>query len=188
MKPVPKRKEVDVALRGVVQAVRGTLTALNRQAGSVIAAGKYDQAMAMAEKGREIKAFNAEVEALRKRWKVVAKGSPGGSGPKKARNSKTPLWQYYQPILRALDELGGEASRAELERAVERLMADGFEAGDRDPMSGNRERWQIMIIRSRKPLKSEGWIEPGGGPVWCITVAGRKAAKTEIPKAKRSQM
>lgn len=188
MKPVPKRKEVDVALKGVVQAVRGALAALNRQAGSVIAAGKYEQAMAMAEKGREIKAFNAEVEALRKRWKAVAKGSPGGAGPKKARNSKTPLWQYYQPILRALDTLGGEANRADLEREVERLMADGFEVGDRDPMSGGRERWQIMILRSRKALKSEGWIEPGGGSVWRITSAGRKAAKAEIPKGKRGPM
>jgi hypothetical protein len=43
-------------------------------------------------------------------------------------------------------------------------------------MAKGRERWKVMIQRSRRHLVSEGWIEKDLSKNWKITTAGRKAA------------
>ncbi len=139
-----------------------------------MARGDYDGATRLAEKGREIQSFQAELEALQARWSEIRqKDTKTGSG----RKSRTPLWNYYKPILRALIELGGEAKRAEIEPLVERSMQDEFLPGDRETNARGRERWQVMVRRARRHLVEEGWIEGGQSQVWRITPRGRDAAK-----------
>lgn len=180
MKAVPKSRGVDQQFKSLTKAIGASLDALNQEAARFMAQGKYEQADAMAQKGREIQAFIGEVEGYRKHWRDLSKGSPRS----RAKGAKTPLWAYYQPILKALDELGGQARKHDFEPVVERLMASTFEASDHDRMSGGRERWQVMIARSRKHLTQEGWLDPKGGAVWRITSAGRKAAKADPSKTR----
>lgn len=180
MKPVPHGKDVDKAFTGVVKAVEHALAGLNQQAGRLMSQGQYDQAEALAGNGREIKAFIQEIEALRLRWQNLSKGN---KTPTKGKLPKTPLWSYYQPILLALEARGGEATRNQVMETVEKSMASSFQAGDHDLLSnGKFERWQIMIMRSRKHLIQEDWIEIGKKGVWCITSAGKKAAKAKLEK------
>jgi hypothetical protein len=180
MKPIPRGKEVDKAFSNVVKAVEQSLAELNQQAGRLMSQGQYDQAEVLAGRGREIKVFIQEIETFRSHWKALSQGS---QSPVVGKSSKTPLWSYYQPILRALEALGGEGTRNQVMPLVEKEMASLFQPGDRDPMSGGKyERWQVMIMWSRKHLIQEGWIEPGAKGMWCITHAGRKAAKAELEK------
>ena len=172
MKRIPHARDVGKAFQSVRAAVKHALNGLNQAAGQVMAKGDYAAAEALAAKGREIQQFQAEVGALHMRWRELSGGAPGS-----AKSPKTPLWAYYQPILKALSELGGEARRIDLEAPVERLMADRFQPGDRQQMAGGHERWQIMIRRVRKHLVAEGWIEEGSGSVWRITDAGRRGAE-----------
>lgn len=184
MSNVPKAGEVDRALKAVVRAVENSLTVLNGRAGKVMATGKYEKAQALAERGLQVKSFIQEVEGLRKRWRELRRGS---KATRKNKQEKTPLWAYYQPILRALDAVGGEAKRQTLMVEAEKQLASSFKDGDRDAMSGGRlERWQVMVLRSRKHLVQEGWIEPGTGTVWRITSAGRRAAKADLARTKKS--
>jgi hypothetical protein len=98
------------------------------------------------------------------------------------------LWAYYQPILRALESLGGEAKRTPLMEEVEKLMAAEFKKGDRDLLSNGRlQRWQVMVLHARKHMVQEGWLESGSGFLWRITSSGRRAAKAEAPRTKRSE-
>jgi hypothetical protein len=146
-----------------------------------MAKGDYDAAEALAGKGREVRQFLADVEELRKRWRVVraARGTV-------AKGQSTPLWEYCQPILRALVEAGGEATRSEIEPRVERLMAASLRPGDRSKRAGGRERWQFTIQRARKALVTEGWIEGDSGKVWRITSAGRRVAEGAVDGVRRT--
>jgi len=92
------------------------------------------------------------------------------------QSETTPLWGYYQPILRAIAAAGGECARSDIEVAFEKFSDGLLRPGDRRVLAGGRERWQVMIRRARKPLKTEGWIAPGAGTTWKITEAGRQTA------------
>ena len=172
MKKVPQAGAVARELRSVCAAIQKSLKGLNQAAGQRMAKGDYAAAEALAAKGREIRQFQGEVEALRTRWRGLS-----GTGQRAAKKSVTPLWSYYQPILKALAEAGGAASRSDLEPAVERLMSATFLPGDREPLGRGSERWQVLIRRARKHLIDEGWIESGSGKAWRITEAGRRAAE-----------
>jgi len=143
--------------------------------GQRMAKGDYATAELLVAKGKEIRQFESEVDALRKRWREVC-----GSGASK--KVVTPLWAYFQPILQALTSLGGEGRRDDLETQVERVMGASFQAGDREGSGRGRERWRSMVHRARKPIIAEGWIEARGGKMWRITDAGRRAAEKPIGK------
>lgn len=168
MKKIPHAQGVSRAIRSVRVAARKALKGLNLAAGQRMAKGDYVTAEALAAKGKELRQFQEEVDALRKRWREVSGG--GGAVAKKAA---TPLWTYYQPILQALAQAGGECPRSDLESRVERLMGASLKAGD---------RWQAMIRRARKPLVAEGWIEANTGKLWRITPSGRRAAEQPMSR------
>jgi len=174
MKRIPNAREVNRALRNLKAAVRATQKGVNRAAGKMMSKGDYPGGEAMAGKGREVKEFTASVEELRKRWQAVCKSGGGAGKAEKAK--RTPEWAYFQPILRALRDAGGEARAVELEQLLERSLVPTLLPGDREIVGGGRERWRHMVRRARKHLAAEGWIESGAGPTWCITASGRKAA------------
>jgi hypothetical protein len=175
VKRIPHAQGVAKALRSVRVAAQKALKGLNQAASQRMSKGDYSAAEGLAAKGKEIRQFQAEVEVVHKRWREVC--GAGGRGSKK---SVTPLWAYYQPILKAIVHLGGECRRTDLEAHVDRLMAESLQAGDREVMARGSERWQIMVRRSRKALVAEGWIENLTGPVWRITDPGRRAAEKPI--------
>ena len=128
----------------------------------------------LAAKGREIRQFQLQADELLRAWREVSgRGPKGGKAPK---SETTPLWGYYQPILRAIAAAGGECARSDIEVAFEKFSDGLLQPGDRRVLAGGRERWQVMIRRARKPLKTEGWIAPGAGTTWKITEAGRQTA------------
>lgn len=177
MKRVPQTNDVLAALREVRAAAQKALKGLNQTASQRMAKGDYATAELLVAKGKEIQQFQAEIDQLRKRWLEVSRiGTPSG------KKTATPLWMYYQPILQALVQAGGECRRAEVESRVEKLMGPTLQLSDRDAMAGGRERWQVMIQRARKALVAEGWIEDGTFLVWRITSAGRQAARRPAPK------
>ncbi len=170
---IPQAREVDRALRGVSKALKDSLRSLNEVAGQLMAKGDYEGAQSLAAKGRAMMEFQADLDALRKKWRELR-----GFGDDGRRiGNRTPQWQYYHPILQALVELGGEAPRSEIEPVVERLMARVLQAGDRALNARGHQRWQVMIRWARKHLVSEGWLEADRGRVWRITDAGREAAR-----------
>jgi hypothetical protein len=176
MKRVPHARGVAKSLRSVRSATQKALKELNLLASQRMAKGDYGAAEALAAKGKELREFQLELAALRKRWQEVS-----GSGGQ-AKATSTPLWTYYQPILQGLVQAGGECRRDQLETHVERLIGGSLQPGDRATMARGRERLRVMIRRARRPLVSEGWLEHGTGNFWRITEAGRKAAEQSPDK------
>ena len=173
MTRVPQTKGVVKALRQVREAAQRSLRALNQTASERMRKGDYAAAEGLAAKGKEIKAFFSDIETLKKRWSEIS-----GSGGHERKGAQTPLWLYYQPVLRAIVDKGGESVRPAIEESVEKIMRNTFQAKDRELLSRGRERWRVMVRRTRRWLVQEGWIEDTKGKRWIITEAGRKAAES----------
>lgn len=177
---IPEARKVTQALAEVDNSLKTCLEALNQNAAKLMARGNYGGALGLASMGEDIQIFRAEADALRKKWDRIG----GNDKENDEKHFVTPLESYYQPILRALIDFGGEARRSEIESRVGQLMKDRFEPGDYDPMSQGRSRWQLMIGRAHGFLVKEGWLERRAGRFWRITAAGREAATADASSAK----
>ena len=179
MKRLPHAREVDRAFRLLRTEVRTAFKALNGAAGQAMAKGDYGTAEGLAAKGREMLQFQEQLDGLLERWRGLR-----GESSSASKNASIPLWAYYQPVLRALVECGGEANLKEIESRVFAILRGELQVADHRTMAGGRERWQVMVHRSRKQLVTEGWLEPGSGAPWRITAAGRQAAlSSQQPEA-----
>jgi len=186
MKRIPHAREVAKAIRTLKASVKTAWKGVNRAAGKALAKGNYGAGEELAAGGRKVKEFLGSVDALDREWRGLSKGS--GAVVDKSATASLPQWEYYQPILQALVELGGDARRAQLEPIVERRLADRLQPSDRGVMSGGRERWRVMVNRSRRHLRTERWIMDAAGATWRITAEGRRAAQGEpSPRGPKSK-
>jgi len=175
MRRVPHARAVGKTLRAVRVAAQKALKGVNEMAGQQMAKGDYATAESLISKAKEIRLFQSDIDTVFQKWREVC--ATKKQKDTRGKQATTPLWQYYQPILRGLAQLDGECRRPELEERVLEIMADSFLPGDNLPMASGRERWRKMIQRARKHLVVEGWIEKNSGPIWKITEGGRRAAE-----------
>jgi Mrr N-terminal domain len=178
---IPHAKVVAKAIRSVRSAIQKSLEGVNQLAGQRMAKGDYQNAELLIAKAKELRQFQSEVDAVAQKWREVCATGKGKQSATK--QTTTPLWQYYQPILRSLIQLGGECRRPELETSVHDLMAAVLLPGDNSASASGQERWRKMIQRSRKHLIAEGWIEKQPGTIWRITESGRRAAEKSGSKS-----
>ena len=174
MTRIPQTKGVTKAIRQVRDAAQRSLKALNQAASQRMKKGDYAAAEALAAKGKEIKIFFSEIDSLRKRWTEIS-----GAQNREQTGAQTPLWVYYQPVLQAIVQNGGECLRTAVEDSVARIMKGTFQAKDNETLSRGRERWRVKVRRARKHLVQEGWLEDTKGKMWIITEAGRQAAEAK---------
>src|SRR5437016_13113262 len=106
---IPGKREVDTALRQTTREIKSALRQINQQAGRLVSRGDYDEAQSLVELGKQISQFASEVEALHAKWKDLREDE------NEKLIERTPLWKYYQPILKALVKLGGDSYVAEVE-------------------------------------------------------------------------
>lgn len=96
-----------------------------------------------------------------------------------SRGEKTPSKDYYQPILKALVDLGGRASVHEVLNRVERAMKPILKEKDREslPSNPNELRWVNTAKWARKDMTmmKPPLLKPNSPKtIWEITEAGRK--------------
>jgi hypothetical protein len=168
------RKKVENALKSAQKQVRQALNDVNRQAGKTVAKGDYTGAELLVEVAKKIQGFQVEVDALLVRWKAI---NSGNQDEKKEIGDITPLWKFYQPILKALIALGGEARRHAIEAHLESSFADKLLPGDLKPTRGGIPRWKVMIKRAGKPMLKEGFLDGGSVKTWRISREGRRIAQ-----------
>ncbi len=177
MTKVPGAGSVERALRNVRRELKGSLKQIHQLASKLLSRGNYVGAQTLVDVARLVNSFDVEVETLQERWRSLRGGRTSGG----AKGDKTPLWEYYRPILQALVSSNGRASTAELLTHLEPLVAKALKPEDLETMSNGRPRWQVMVRRARRPMKKEGFIEADGGKEWRITSTGRKAADGQTP-------
>ena len=165
-------KEVDHALAEVARRIKAAVKEFNQRAAVLVSRGRYASAEPVMETARSMRGFQDKMKVLRDEWRKLLRAAK----PQGEIRDKTPLWEYYKPILEALVDLGGEANRQDFEKRVEPILASQMKAGDSKIGTTGIERWRFMIGIARKPMIKEGFLEPGIGKIWKVTVAGRRAA------------
>ncbi len=173
MKRLPGNREVDRSLVALTRSIERTASQLNQRAAQLMTKGDYSSVEALLEAGKSIQGFHLKVESLRREWSTI---QPDVSTAAGTAVETTKLWEYYQPVLRAVAELGGASTRAEIEDHLSETLATVLKQGDFTQMAHGVPRWKVMVRRARRPLIREGFLEDGAGP-WRLTAAGLKAAE-----------
>lgn len=180
--------EVSSSLKTLRKRLDAVLKRSNEQAANIVRRGDYADAEGWVRVGTLLGEFKKKTLALREEWKVLCREATGkglpvaGKPKKKTRQSTSPAWEFYQPILKALVQVGGEARRPDVEPLVFQLMEGRLLPGDLEVAGGGRPHWQNSIRRARKPLIKEGWLsEDGSKGMWRITEKGKAAATRQRP-------
>ena len=155
MAQVPRSHEVVKAIRSLARQTRLATKQANQLAAKRLARGDYAGAQSLITAAQAISAFGDEVLRLNSRWKDIRSA---GKEPKTAKDSQTPLWEFYRPILQALAALGGEATRKGIEEKLEETLASSLKEGDLVTNAHGVPRWKVMVGRARKHMIAEGFV------------------------------
>ena len=113
-------------------------------------------------------------------WKAL--NSHRGLGPVKSGKSSsrgtgelTPAGALWKPILEAIVGSGGQASRPEVHKSVERKMKEQLKPGDWKSNLDGTTKWSKHVDYQRLAMVHEGLLadnSPRG--IWAITDKGRQ--------------
>jgi len=179
MKTIPGSEHVDQAIKTVERRVGNALVRTNRAAAKLLAQGDYAGSQSLVEIAQTIMGFQSDLAVLQNKWRSLTRTVKSKN---EAKEEITLLWEYYRPILATLEELGGTASRGEIEEGFDKSHADFLKDGDRTIMKGGLPRWRIMIHRARKPMIKEGFLDGAAKGQWRITALGRQTAQGKNPR------
>jgi len=174
MERIPGGKEVERSLKSTLNEIRSTVKQINEYAGKMVAKGDYSGAEELIPKAREVQTFEAEVEALYKRWREIQGNSDKENGTKE---KAIPLWKYYAPMLRKITELGGAARREAIESHMETVIPE-LSASHGNASINKPIGWRMIVRRALKAMEKEGFVQRENKE-WRITPSGRKAAEAK---------
>jgi hypothetical protein len=177
MAQVPRNQEVTRAIRSLARQTRLATKEANQMAAKRLARGDYAGAQSLINVAQAISAFGNEVLGLNSRWREVRST---GKGPKKGKDSQTPLWEFYRPILQALVALGGETTRKEIDEKLEETLPSMLKEGDFVKNAHGVPRWKRMVRQARKHMINEGFVTGDNQLHWKITSKGEQAAKSGV--------
>jgi hypothetical protein len=177
MANIPRNHEVTKAIRSLSRQTSLATREANQLAAKRLARGDYAGAQSLINVAQAISAFGNEVLGLNGRWREVRSTS---KGPKKGKDSRTPLWEFYRPILQALVALGGDATRKDIEGKLEETLAGSLKEGDLVTNAHGLPRWKVIVGRARKHMIAEGFVMGENLLRWKITSKGEQAAKSGV--------
>jgi len=110
------------------------------------------------------------------RTRVSAKRAAAGKSKRRApKGAILDEQAYWIPILRALDERGGDAAAREVVARVGELVDDQLTALDRETVETGGIRWQSRVQFARLRMKQQGLLSPESPRgIWQITEGGRE--------------
>ena len=191
---VLERADELLAERGLVPLPKGLTTHKLRHAfASILVALGEDPISVMRQIGHTDPAFTLRVythmmsrdptererlRALVRGERVIARPAPP-PGP-------VELAEYEVPIVRALAECGGRASRREILAAVGEAMAERHSAADLEPLPSGPPRWKPRLGKVLTRLVRRGWIVSGARRgEWELTERGRAKVRREEQQGRR---
>ena len=89
----------------------------------------------------------------------------------------------FNPLLKALKELGGSASVSEMEEKVAEIL-NLSESDINEIHNGNRTKFSYRLAWARTYLKNYGLLENSARGVWSLTLNGRQTEKIDKDKVK----
>ena len=181
--PTFERADALLARRGLVPLPKGlTAHKLRHTFASVLIACGEDPISVMRQIGHADPTFTLRVYThLMSRDPVERKRLKALVGGERVITYQPPLPKsldlaaYELPILRALAERGGQASRGEVLAALEETMAERHGEHDLEALPSGPPRWQPRVGKVRARLAQRGWLAVSGrgpGCEWELTELG----------------
>jgi len=177
---IPGAREVERSLRQSLRDVKSALKQINAQAGKLLAKGNYTGAEDLISIAKKVGEFEMELASFRKRWQEI---KHGWNPTKQTKEKPLPLWKYYAPTLRILQDLGGTTQKETIEQEMGQRISDLFPPTEMES-KGKRPRWTFMMRRALGAMEKEGFVQRVKKE-WRITPSGRKAAASNL-KSKES--
>jgi hypothetical protein len=129
-----------------------------------------------AARGEAIQRQIDDLKALQRQWEDIVGAGTAEVAKRAPAGASTPQKAYRVPILRALEEMGGQGRTAEVVDRVGEMMEDQFTEWDRQMLpSGTDIRWRNKANWARNAMVNDGLLasdSPRG--IWEITEKGRE--------------
>jgi hypothetical protein len=170
--------EVREAFALLAEALDNAEKRMRESAALALTEGDYEEANRLAARAKDIGDFRKKMEGLTNEWQELLAGPP-----KKTRrhrlppDQRTPLEEFFEPILEELVARGGRAKTREVLGGVHKRMRSMLKPGDSEPIPSNSRclRWTSTAQSARYRLVKEGLLVDGSPRgVWEITERGRE--------------
>jgi len=194
------KTEISGTMEGVLKDVDRLTRELQKVGKKAVQEGDWARTRVVIETATRIDRVRASLQSagdeLDELYDIVSahlEGGPVGRSRRTTkripRGSKTAETAYWDPILKALDDMGGKAKTSEVLDRVYELMKSTLNEFDRQPVPSvpSQQRWRHTAQIVRNKMVKEGLIKkdsPRG--VWEITDMGTRAAAsgTVVPTKK----
>jgi restriction system protein len=185
--------DVFAAFEILMEEIEAEVDLINNVATRAIERRDYHGAHEAVDQAAQVTAFRDKIVSLRREWKTLTLTQEGKVEEEflsvKRRNLgrlqrglRTPEIAYYEPILEALNELGGSAEMNVVLERVEQSMREVLRQVDYESLASGTEmlRWRNTAQWARNTMVEEGLLKldsPRG--IWEITEAGRRSLGKE---------
>jgi hypothetical protein len=158
--------------RQIAQIKRDLKTAIkeiNAQAARKVAQGNYAASQEMVALAKAVQQFTSDTKEFNDRWNVISKQK--GT----VRAETTPVWEYYRLVARAIVNSGGECSSQEIVGWIEKNALSDLKPGDILDGPKGQPVWHRAVLKAKRPMTKEGFIEAITGK-WKLTKSGKNLA------------
>jgi len=181
---------VTSAFEMLLEEVEAEIDFVNSVGSKAFESRDYDKAKEALERSATLTTFRDRVASLRKEWGQMAAAAEREEDEetrtarqnlgKLRKGRRTPTEAYYEPILQALNEMGGAGKVAEVLDRVGQIMKPVLKDVDHQPLASNPDnlRWRNAAQWARNSMVNEGLLKsdsPRG--VWEISDLGREKLK-----------
>ena len=176
------KNEVVAAFEILMEEIELVIDSLKKEGANALQRSEYDKAKTIIENATALENFRNKVKQLQNEWRSrfssisVRRTKKRKITSKLKRGLRTPEEDFRIPILKALIELGGKDSMANVLQLVEKQMKDKLNKYDYQILpSSNTMRWKNTAQWCRNTLVQEGLLKndsPKG--TWEISEKGIK--------------
>ncbi|MGQ9474681.1 MAG: winged helix-turn-helix domain-containing protein [Actinomycetota bacterium] len=183
--------DVVLAFEVLLEEIESAVESLNKMGAEAFEKGDYEGAKELTYKGSQMTLFREKVQNLQKEWKnLFAPGVKAKRGEKERlrKGMRTPEDFFREPILQALNELGGSAPMADVLDKVYKAVKSKLNWYDMQPLSSDPQskRWRNTAQWCRSSLVKEGLLKsdsPRG--IWELSEEGKKYLEKKAGSKKR---
>src|SRR5260370_2065278 len=180
---------VSGAFEMLLEEIEAEFDFINKVGARALEGRDYEGAREALGRASRATTLRDKLVSLRKEWETLTVSHRGDEEEEMTRAERsnvghlqrglrTPEKAYYQPILEALNELGGSARVNDVLVKVEQMMNGALTPIDYEPLPSNPEmlRWRNKAQWSRNSLTKETIFNPYSPPgMWEISEIGRMA-------------
>lgn len=172
---------VYAAFETLLEELEAQIDSVSQSGAQAFAERDYDRARVVLDRADQLSNFRDKITGLRSEWQEVTGTNLNGgivmsdisdelvdisdrvvvtrtSAGRLQRGLRTPESTYYEPILNALQELGGRAKMNVILTAVEQRMRDTLTEYDYQPLNSDPDapRWRNAAQWARNAMVKDG--------------------------------